>query len=139
MSRAVAAERSAAGMVRAVLITLAGPLAGVILALSASVSPVLAQVNEEAAAAQVEADYGVEVLRVRAGTVDGRPVWLVTVMNPGGTSNSAFQVTTLAVDQATGQLVPAYRHGRHGAEGAGDSVDTRLHLRPDNMRTGTWR
>ena len=135
MTRSVAAERSGAGAVRAVLF----PLAGMVLALAAPAAPAMAQVTEEAAAAQIRTEYGVEVLRVRAGTVDGRPVWLITVMKPGGTSNSAFQVTTLAVDQATGDLVPAYRHGRHGAEGSGDSVDTRLDLRPDNMRTGTWR
>ena len=40
---------------------------------------------------------------------DGRAVFLVTVMNPGGDFNEAFQVTTLAVDVETGKLVSGYR------------------------------
>ena len=43
-------------------------------------------------------------------------VWLLTVMNPGGTSNEAFQVNTLAVDQETGE--PVQNRNRHRSPGA---------------------
>lgn len=61
---------------------------------------------EEAAVAKKLTDtYGVQVLRIRPGEMNGTPVYIVTVMNPGGDFNAAFQVTTLAVDQKTGTLV----------------------------------
>ncbi len=90
-----------------------------LLGLVAAARPAAAITGEEAAAI-IEADYGVKALRVRAGTIDGVAVWLVTVMKPGRDSNDAFQVTTLAVDQATGALVPVFRHGVHGP-GTGNS------------------
>jgi hypothetical protein len=73
-----------------------------------------AAVTDEAAAKQVAETYNVEVLRVRAGTLDGRKVWLVTVMQPGGNSNGAFQVHVLAVDVESGALVPSFRHHADG-------------------------
>ncbi len=59
---------------------------------------------------RVSTDFGVRVLKVRPGRFDGRSVFLVTVMNPGGDFNEAFQVTVLAVDAATGKMVSAFRH-----------------------------
>lgn len=73
-----------------------------------------AAVSQEAAAARIKRDYGVEVLKVRAGQVDGHKVWLVTVMEPGGNRNNAFQVNTLAVDQDSGALIPSFRHYADG-------------------------
>jgi hypothetical protein len=73
-----------------------------------------AAVGKEAAGKQVSKTYNVEVLRVRDGTIDGRKVWLVTVMKPGGNSNGAFQVHVLAVDQESGALVPSFRHHADG-------------------------
>jgi hypothetical protein len=73
-----------------------------------------AAVSKEAAAKQIGQAYDVEVLRVRAGDIDGRKVWLVTVMKPGGNSNGAFQVHVLAVDQESGALVPSFRHYADG-------------------------
>ena len=58
----------------------------------------------------ISTDFGVRVLKVRPGRFDGRAVFLVTVMNPGGDFNEAFQVTVLAVDAATGKLISAFRH-----------------------------
>ncbi len=98
-----------------------------------------AQVGVDAAASRIAEEYGVEVLRTRAGELDGKPVWLITVMRQGGDFNSAFQVTTLAVDRMSGALVPVYRHGESGAIGTGTDVDTRSDLRPDAARSGTWR
>jgi hypothetical protein len=100
---------------------------------------VRAQVSSDVAAKRIAQEYGVDVLRVRAGELDGTPVWLITVMTPGGNFNSAFQVTTLAVDRMTGALVPAFRQGVNGATGTGTDVGTRMDLRPDAARSGTWR
>ena len=103
-------------------------------------APVAAAVSSEAAARKVAEQYSVEVLRVRAAVLDNTPVWLVTVMKGGSNNNDAFQVTTLAVDQETGELVPAFRHGANGfslPEGQGRG--TRLEQRPEAMRSGTWR
>ena len=99
-----------------------------------------AAVSSDEAGAMVAKKYSVQVLRVRAGLVDTIPVWLVTVMKAGGNSNDAFQVTILAVDQDSGELVPAFRHGTTGYElpSAGDR-DTRIELRPDASRSGAWR
>ena len=60
--------------------------------------------------------FDVQVLRIRAGQIGDRRVWLITVMNRGGDFNTAFQVNTLAVDQATGEMVPAFRHRSSGYE-----------------------
>ncbi len=74
-------------------------------------APAAGAMTQEEAKAAVAERYGVEVLKVEPGTVDGQPVWLVTVMQPGGDSNSAFRVTRLAVDRDSGELVPSFRHG----------------------------
>ena len=100
----------------------------------------LAAVSEAEATDKLETSYGVRVLKVRSGEIDGRKVWLVTVMNPGGNSNAAFQVNTLAVDKESGELVPSFRHGASGyvlPEAA--QRDDRLGLRPEVMRSRTWR
>lgn len=75
-----------------------------------------AALSEAEVAARIAETYGVRVLKVRPAAVDGRPVFLVTVMKPGGDRNDAFQVSTLAVDRATGALLPSFRHRTSGAE-----------------------
>ena len=85
--------------------------------------------TEEAAAAKKLTDtYSVRVLRIRSGEINGTPVYIVTVMNPAGDFNSAFQVTTLAVDKNSGALISQVRQTstgqRHsGAEGRRSSAD----------------
>lgn len=76
--------------------------------------PVWAEVDEKAAAEMIKSAYNVEVLKVRDGMLYGVPVWFVTVMKPGADSNDAFQVTTLAVDKLSGNLVSSFRHGPSG-------------------------
>lgn len=101
-----------------------------------------AALTKEEAERKVAETYGVEVIskKTRAGEIDGRPVWFLTVMNPGGDFNAAFQVTTLAVDRDSGELVPAFRHRPSGYElpGPGSRGD-KDGLRPDAARTRTWR
>ena len=70
--------------------------------------------SAETASKQIAERYDVQVLKVRPGEIDGREVWLVTVMMPGGNSNGAFQVHVLAVDQQSGNLVPSFRHRADG-------------------------
>ena len=99
-----------------------------------------AALSGEEAAARIEADYEVKALRVRPGTIDGTAVWLVTVMKPGRDSNDAFQVTTLAVDQVTGALVPAFRHGPSGPARPPDASPSMIEQRPGVLRSGdVWR
>ncbi len=88
-------------------------LVGATLALALMLRPgAAAALTKEEAERKVAETYGVEVIakKTRAGEIDGRPVWFLTVMNPGGDFNAAFQVTTLAVDRDSGELVPAFRH-----------------------------
>ena len=73
-----------------------------------------AQAGAEAAARQIAERYGVEVLEVQPGEIDGRMVWLLTVMQPAGSGNATFQVNNLAVDQESGALVPSFRHRTQG-------------------------
>ena len=84
------------------------------LAIAGLSTPALSAVSQSEAAKMVAQAFDVEVLRARAGQVDSRSVWLITVMNKGGDFNTAFQVNILAVDQATGKLVPAFRHRSSG-------------------------
>jgi len=91
---------------------------------------------------QIEKDYGVTVLRVREGTrEDGSPTYAVTVMNPGGDRNSAFEVNTLEVDARTGALVPQFRHAADGysASDAGRYTPNRSTDNPAVLRGHTWR
>ncbi len=71
--------------------------------------PALAAMNADQVKAKVAKAFGVEVLKVRPGKADGRKVFVVTVMNPGGDFNEAFQVSTIVVDVETGKLVSGYR------------------------------
>ena len=115
------------------LFMLAGVLAG-------AISGAQAAVTKEQASRQVAQTFGVEVLKARPGKIDGREVWFLTVMIRGGDFNGAFQVNTLAVDRASGALVPSFRHGPSGytLPEAGNRSD-RDGLRPDAARTRTWR
>jgi hypothetical protein len=112
----------------------------VLAAVTAEPGSVAAAVTQEQAAARIGAEYDVEVLRVRAGTLDERAVWFVVVMKGAANANDAFQVTTLAVDKETGELVSTFRHGPNGVEESGDrAVDTQIEQRPSMPRSPAWR
>ena len=85
----------------------------------ASVTNAAERQSPEEITATITETYGVEVLRLRDVTVDGRAAYAVTVMNPGGNSNAAFQVNTLLVDAATGTLIPTFRHHASGYDRPG--------------------
>ncbi len=78
-------------------------------------SAVAAEVSEQQVRANIAKVFGVRVLKLRRTRVAGKDAYLVTVMNPGGNFNEAFQVSTLAVDAETGRLIPAFRHRASGA------------------------
>ncbi len=99
----------------------------------------LAQVTDLEAKRQVEEAYEVEVLQMREGEIDGRAVWLVTVMMPSGDFNSAFMVSSLAIDRQTGDLVPSFRHRASGYDLPGGLRSDKDGLRPDVARSRTWR
>ena len=93
-------------------------LAAVLVVASALVPrPAMAVMTENQVRAKITAEFGVRVLKVRRSRYDGRAVFLVTVMNPGGDFNEAFQITTLAVDVGTGKLVSGFRHSSSGLRG----------------------
>ncbi len=77
-------------------------------------APAWAAMSADEDAAAIAEAYGVTVLRVVAVEKDGRPVFRVTIMNPGGDFDEAFQVNTLLVDADTGKLVSAFRHRASG-------------------------
>jgi uncharacterized membrane protein YkoI len=58
----------------------------------------------------VREGLGVDVLRVEMVERGGRPVYALTVMNPPGNYNGAFQVATLLIDGATGGLLGQVPH-----------------------------
>ena len=91
-----------------------GSAVALCLAIAGLSTPALAAVSQSEAAKMVAQTFDVQVLRVRIGQAGNRRVWLITVMNRGGDFNTAFQVNTLAVDQGTGELVPAFRHRSSG-------------------------
>ena len=72
------------------------------------ISPAAA-ISQEEAAAKVAEEYGVEVLKTDAVLQGNQPIILLTVMQPGGNDNAAFQVNTIAVDAKTGKVIPGAR------------------------------
>jgi hypothetical protein len=76
-------------------------------------NPALA-LSPEAVASAVAQRFGVTVLRVLPIERDGKPLYSVVVMNPGGNFNEAFKATILVVDPDTGELVPQFRQENSG-------------------------
>ena len=73
----------------------------------------------------METQYGVKVLRIKPMTEQGRSAFAVTIMNPGGDFNEAFQVNTIVIDAETGRPVVQYRQGPGGLEPAAPPVSSR--------------
>ncbi len=79
--------------------------------------PAAAAMSEKQVRDRVTSTYNVRVLKVRRGSIAGKQVFLVTVMNRGGNFNEAVQVTTLAFDVVSGAPVPGFRHRPSGSVG----------------------
>ena len=97
-------------------------LVGAIVALA---TPAGAEMSVDAVKRKIAADYAVTVLRVKPMTDDGRRVFSVTIMNPGGAFNEAFQVNTIVIDAETGQPIIQYRQGPGGLKPAAPPVSSR--------------
>lgn len=95
--------------------------------LAGTAEPAKAQLSEEQIRQQLEEDYGVTVLRMKKIVDDGKPVFAVTLMSPGGNFNEAFQVNTVAVDPETGKLVSQYRARTNGIQHAAPPITHRTH------------
>ena len=105
-----------------------------------SAAPALAEMSTEEIAKAVSEAYGVTVLRVVAAEDDGRPVYLVTFMNPGGDFNEAYLVSTIVVDAETGKKVPQFQHGPSGYRLPGAPVHGVDRRGSDAARKGVaWR
>jgi len=88
-------------------------------------APAGAEMSVDAVIQKIEADHAVTVLRVTPMTDDGRPVFAVTIMNPGGAYNEAFQVNTIVIDADTGRPIIQYRQGLGGLRPAAAPVSSR--------------
>lgn len=124
------------GLARAALL-LAALLAG---GGALSASAAAAELTPDEVRARIAREFGVEVLKVEPTRRDGRPAYRVTVMNPPGNFNEAFQINVLLVDAGTGDLLPAFRHrpsGRDDNQASSRSADRQ----PDDaFRRGfSWR
>lgn len=120
--------------------TCAAALAAVICLWGMAPNSARADMSENQLRAGLEQMYDVQVLKMRPSIVAGRPAFLVTVMRSGGDFNDSFRVSTLAVDAATGKLVPGFRHHPSGLT-ANQSPSYRTGRQPtDSFRQGfSWR
>jgi hypothetical protein len=109
-------------------------------AVQTGAAPAGAEMSETEISKAVAEAYGVTVLRVVPSKDDGRRVYLVTVMNPGGDFNEAFQVNTIVVDAESGDKVSQFRHSESGHTLPGASTYSTDRQTPDTARKGfTWR
>ncbi|PIW27927.1 MAG: hypothetical protein COW30_08915 [Rhodospirillales bacterium CG15_BIG_FIL_POST_REV_8_21_14_020_66_15] len=70
----------------------------------ANTGPANAMTSTEVSA-KVAKDSSVTVLKIEPKTQEGRAVYAVTIMRPGGNRNDAYQVNKIIVDQKTGEPV----------------------------------
>ena len=95
--------------------------------------------GEKQIAERIAKEYNVQVLKVAKGEEDGKPVLYVTVMNKPGNANNAFQVNTLAVDPASGDLIPQYRTTPTGQELSGAASHSPRPVSGPEMRRWSMR
>jgi hypothetical protein len=62
---------------------------------------------------QVEQESGGKVIKIEPRKFGALEAFAVTVMNPGGNDNAAFQVYTVVVSAENGTIVPEDRQTRH--------------------------
>lgn len=62
---------------------------------------------------QVERESGGKVIKIEPRKYGTLEAFAVTVMNPGGNDNGAFQVYTVIVNAETGTTVPEKRQTQH--------------------------
>ena len=94
--------------------------------------------SAQQARASIEQQYGVKVLKITNTRFAGKAVFLLTIMSPGGDTNSAFQVNTLAVDPDTGRLVSGFRHRRSGYDYVGGDGSNETNRQPTGVLRQGW-
>ncbi len=115
-------------------------IAAIVVAGLAMPAPAFSAVTADLAGKWVAKSFGVLVLKFRPSKIDGRQVFLVTVMNPKGDFNEAFQVTTVVVDAATGKLVSGFRHRSSGQDSNQAPSYIPNRQESQSLRQGfTWR
>jgi hypothetical protein len=118
------------------------PLFPAVLAFAAGLlaaSAASAAMSADQIKAAIEKEYGVKVLSVKAATFDGRAVYRVTMMNPGGNYNTAFQVNAIDVDAETGKPVSQFHHETSGYD-YGPAEGNETNRQPvDVLREKPWR
>lgn len=98
-----------------------------------------AAMSSEDVKTAIERQYQVKVLSVKAATYDGHAAYRVTMMNPGGNFNTAFQVNAIIVDAETGKPVSQFRHETSGYD-YGPVTPRETNRQPvDALRTHPWR
>ena len=115
----------------------AGIAAAVLYSATVSSAPVTA----DQAASRFAEEYGVRVLKTEETEFRGRRVFVLTVMNPDGNFNEAFQVSKVAVDAMTGALVSAFAHRDDGLDGNAAPQYQPNRQSSDSIRPGqpVWR
>jgi hypothetical protein len=101
---------------------------------AAHAAPTREDVREQAAEA-----FGAEVLRMEEATLDGRAVWLVTLMRQGGDDNAAFSVDTVAFDAETGEPLRAHPPRWRGSGSESRRETGIMEKRPEVLRDRPWR
>ncbi len=62
---------------------------------------------------QVEQESGGKVIKIEPRKVDHLSAFAVTIMNPGGNDNGAFQIYTVVVNAENGTIVPENRQSQN--------------------------
>ena len=62
---------------------------------------------------QVERDSGGKVIKIEPRKYGALEAFAVTIINPGGNSNEAFQVYTVIINGENGMPVSEQRQGQH--------------------------
>ncbi len=99
----------------------------------------VAAVTPEQIRRALAAEFGVDVLDIREVVVDGRRLYVVTLMFPEADSNAAFQVGELWLDAETGEPVPRLIHRSQGYELPPPRVGGVREPPPDALRDWTFQ
>lgn len=98
-----------------------------------------AAMSKAQVSAHVATEFGVQVLGISADNVDGKAVFIVKIMFPGGNFNTAFQVNTWVVDAEDGKRISQFQHLSSGQKRAGGLNAHANRQRANALRGHIWR
>jgi len=84
-----------------------------------------AQVTQDQVKRQLQEAYGVSILRIQIIENRGKSAFAVTMMNPPGNFNEAYQVSTIVIDRKTGKPMSQYFEETNGVHLAAPPVEQR--------------